>query len=942
MPEDFPCTHPGCHRTFKRPSNRTQHYNTHHRSLSPDSEPDPAHENHIKYHPKLNALPCDKDGNFLPPHTRPPPPNAPDATDDNMYHPFEDRLAFDWGYYHFAELQSSEREINKGLDLWLAASLKAGEDTPLPWSSAEEMYRTIDAIQEGDAPFETIRFKYAGPIRPNPPAWMTETYELCTRNSRTLLHHQLATTDFASTFTPRPYRQFDHSGDRVWSNLMSGDWAWNEADTIAQDERTHGAMLVPIISGSDKTTVSVATGHQEYHPVYESPGPITNTARRAHGNAVLPVAFLPIPKTNKRQRKRPEYQRFVRQMYHMCLARIFAPLRSGMTVPEVVCCPDGHFRRAIYTLGPYIADYPEQVWLAGIVQGWCPKCEAKPDNLDDNLNETRRRKHERTDFIIKCFDPGIVWENYGIRSDVVPFTHGFPRADIHVLLTPDLLHQLIKGSFKDHLVTWVNDYLHIKYGEARALEIIHDIDRRISAVPSYAGLRRFSEGRDFAQWTGDDSKALMKVYIAAIAGHVPSTMVQCISAFMELCYIFRRNVITASALATAEALLRRFHELRHVFIAEGVRESISLPRQHALSHYLTSITLFGSPNGLCSSITESKHIKAVKEPWRRSSRFRALIQMLRTIIRMEKLAALRRRFLREGLLRGSTAAHFVSNKGEESELDGDDLAAVSVEDDGSDEEEDANQEKQGVEERLGDAGPENGPPSLSSITLAATPVRRYPKDLNKLAQHINEPDFPSEFKSFLYSVRHPKRPVPDDVETRVNFTGKIYVFHSAISRFYAPSDLCGPCGMYRQRIRCNPSWYGHPRNDTAFVVEDENLPGMQGMHIARVRLLFSFTDYETNEEGDQVQCALVSWFVPASDQRDPETGMWTVKPEGTRMRRPVQVIPLKSIARGAHLLPKYGVGMLPDHITHVNALDAFQTYFVNPYIDHHCHEFLSD
>ena len=58
---------------------------------------------------------------------------------------------------------------------------------------------------------------------------MTETYELCTRDSKILLHHQLATTDFANTFTPRPYRQFDHRGDRVWSNLMSGDWAWKEA-----------------------------------------------------------------------------------------------------------------------------------------------------------------------------------------------------------------------------------------------------------------------------------------------------------------------------------------------------------------------------------------------------------------------------------------------------------------------------------------------------------------------------------------------------------------------------------------------------------------------------------------------------------------------------------------------------------------------------------------
>ena len=44
-----------------------------------------------------------------------------------------------------------------------------------------------------------------------------------------------------------------------------------------------------------------------------------------------------------------------------------------MTTAEVVRCPDGHFHCAIYGLGPYIADYIEQVWLAGIVQGWCPK-----------------------------------------------------------------------------------------------------------------------------------------------------------------------------------------------------------------------------------------------------------------------------------------------------------------------------------------------------------------------------------------------------------------------------------------------------------------------------------------------------------------------------------------------------------------------------------------
>jgi hypothetical protein len=40
---------------------------------------------------------------------------------------------------------------------------------------------------------------------------------------------------------------------------------------------------------------------------------------------------------------------------------------------DVMKCPDEHYRRVIYGIGPFIADYPEQVWLSGIVQGWCPK-----------------------------------------------------------------------------------------------------------------------------------------------------------------------------------------------------------------------------------------------------------------------------------------------------------------------------------------------------------------------------------------------------------------------------------------------------------------------------------------------------------------------------------------------------------------------------------------
>lgn len=60
---------------------------------------------------------------------------------------------------------------------------------------------------------------------------------------------------------------------------------------------TDGSMLVPIILGSDKTTVSVATGNNEYYPLYISIGNIHNKTRRARRNSVALIGFLAIPKS---------------------------------------------------------------------------------------------------------------------------------------------------------------------------------------------------------------------------------------------------------------------------------------------------------------------------------------------------------------------------------------------------------------------------------------------------------------------------------------------------------------------------------------------------------------------------------------------------------------------------------------------------------------------
>ena len=146
----------------------------------------------------------------------------------------------------------------------------------------------------------------------------------------------------------------------------------------------------------------------------------------------------------------------------------------------------------------------------------------------------------------------------------------------------------------------------------------------------------------------------MKVYIPAIRGYVPEEIMRCISAFLDLCYIARHQDISNDALDDFDVALNKFRELREVFQSSGVRPTgFSLPRQHAIFHYHHQIEDFGSPGGLCSSIMESRHITAVKKPWRRSNRYNALGQMLITIQRSDKLATMQADFVACGMLPGS-------------------------------------------------------------------------------------------------------------------------------------------------------------------------------------------------------------------------------------------------------------------------------------------------
>lgn len=895
------------------------------------------HENfHRAYHPALDGKPCHQDGTFLPPGTPPTPP-PPKSMDD--WTPFVSRAGFEVAEILYTTAELSNSVIDNLLSIWNATLVPHNDSAPI--TDHHDLHTTIDAIELGHIPWKSYTAQYNG-LRPEngpTPEWMTANYEVWYRDPREVIHNIFGNPDLVDAFDYVPYHEFK-DGKRRYSDFMSGDWAWKQCDLISADPDMHGATFVPVILGSDKTTVSVATGQHEYHPVYLSVGNVCNRLRRAHKDALVLIGFLPIPKGSRRDTENETFRDFRRRLFHGSLTVINKPLEPFMHDWDVIRCSDHHFRRVVYGLGPYIADYPEQSAASGTVYNWC---DADPTDLDNPTANLRTR--ERTMTLLQREDPETLWYDHGIVPDLETFMTKFPRADIHELLTGDLLHQAIKGAFKDHLVEWVKDYLTLTHGPSKAEGILDEIDRRIALAPLFPGLRRFKQGRNFKQWTGNDSKALMKVFVTALEGYVPRDIIKTFNAFLDFCYIARKNVLTEDTLDALDSALERFHHYREIFRVSGVRPNgFSLPRQHSLKHYRRHIENFGAPNGLCSSITESKHIEAVKKPWRRSNRYEALKQMLTVNMRNDKLAAARADFTSRGMLHGTCLGEALKALGhhpgpdvhdsdEEDEFSGPDGNGESGDDLDLEHEEG---------EDDGSPGPVDGPPILSEVVLAQKRAWRYPcSSFHALGAHTGQTNLDDLVRLFLFYEQNPTSDgtPPLNLCPTTNNVKRISVFHSATATFCAPSNLSGTGSLYRETIRCTPRWKTGtivaPRRDSVVLNTNPEEPGMRGLDVARVHLFFSF-----EVDSELFSCALVHHFAKSFEDPDPDNGMWIVEPDLDRDDyRVMSVVHVDSIVRAAHLLPVFKVDMaIPREVNFSHALDIFTAFYVNKYIDYHAFE----
>jgi hypothetical protein len=165
---------------------------------------------------------------------------------------------------------------------------------------------------------------------------------------------------------------------------------------------------------------------------------------------------------------------------------LLKPLQTAGKDGVEMVCADGFVRRVFPILGAYVADHPEQCLVTCNHENRCPRCLAAANKLGQP-EETVLRD---VDSVLNAMEDAAVgisnkeFMRQGLQPNN-PFWADLPHCNIFSCIMPDLLHQLHKGVFKDHVVKWAMKCL--ADGEA-------EINLRFRAMPRGTNLRHFKKG----------------------------------------------------------------------------------------------------------------------------------------------------------------------------------------------------------------------------------------------------------------------------------------------------------------------------------------------------------------------------------------------------------------------------------------------------------------
>jgi hypothetical protein len=475
---------------------------------------------------------------------------------------------------------------------------------------------------------------------------MTEDLELWYRDPVECIAELMGNPMFKDVMRYSPEKVFEdpEGTKKIVNEMWTAEWWWKMQVLIVRSERhvkrltekqeilPCGATIAPVILSSDKTKLSQFRGDKSAWPVYLTIGNISKDVRRqASLHATVLIGYLPVGKFDcftKNTRKVARYRTF-----HHCMSILTKSLVDVGKEGRNMTCADGFIRWIWPILAAYVADYPEQCLVACCKENRCPICNVSPDARGSHEPTPPRNLPVTIDLLAKrqggCTDSAFKteFENLGLRPVYPPFWARLPHSNIFQSFTPDLLHQIHKGVFKDHLVQWVTNLV----GEK-------ELDARFKSVPSHLGLRHFKNGiSSVSQWTGGEHKAMEKVFLGLLIGSLDDRAIQAVRAALDFIYYSSLQSHTSATLAALSQSLTDFHTHRNVFIETGARNPphFNVPKIHSIEHYVELIHRFGSADGFNTESPERLHIDYAKDAYRASNGRDYTIQMTNWLRRQE-------------------------------------------------------------------------------------------------------------------------------------------------------------------------------------------------------------------------------------------------------------------------------------------------------------------